>query len=85
MRTENIRGNKCEKFQVQVSNKIPVYATVSLLLAVGIYYHNGILLSGIFIVCVSGFCIYRQLFCKVVTKIERDKRTLYVKCPGTDR
>ncbi|UWP61135.1 sensor histidine kinase [Ruminococcus gauvreauii] len=52
-----------------------------LLLAVGIYYHNGILLSGIFIVCVSGFCIYRQLFCKVVTKIDAIKEHYTLSVP----
>ena len=89
--TERIQEDSCEQkileginvksSQVQVSNKIPVYATVSFASGSGIYYHNGILLSGIFIVCVSGFCIYRQLFCKVVTKIDAIKEHYTLSVP----
>lgn len=51
------------------------------LLAIGIYYHNGILLLSILGLCLSGLYIYRQLFHKVVVKIDGIKEHYSLSVP----
>ena len=51
------------------------------LLAIGIYYHNGILLLSILGLCLSGIYIYRQLFHKVVVKIDGIKEHYSLSVP----
>ncbi len=51
------------------------------LLAIGIYYYNGILLLSILGLCLSGLYIYRQLFHKVVVKIDGIKEHYSLSVP----
>lgn len=51
------------------------------LLAIGIYYHDGILLLSILGLCLSGLYIYRQLFHKVVVKIDGIKEHYSLSVP----
>ena len=51
------------------------------LLTIGIYYHNGILLLSILGLCLSGLYIYRQLFHKVVVKIDGIKEHYSLSVP----
>ena len=83
MQTGYIKGEfvkiKIIRFSIKYLFIIPYICVFALI----IYYRNYILLPVFVLICFSGIYIYRQLFCKVVKKIDAVKEKYSLSVPET--